>query len=200
MWSDGGAGVLLTGNIPIDRDHLESPGNVVLHGGVAGSPAAAAALRAWTTAGTRQQNHMWAQLSHGGRQVQRSVNSHPKASSAVLLGIPGGQFGTPEEEVIAAIATAAKTCQDNPVQIHTAHGYLLSSLLNPRANQRTDAFGGNSECRASVLLQVVERVRANVGPTFRFVSSSIAPIFKREGFNLKTVSKLSNGWKRREWA
>ena len=138
------------------------------------------------------------------------IRDSPKAPSAVPLGIPGGKFGTPEalaaeeiEEVIAAFATAANTCQDNGftgVQIHAAHGYLLSSFLNPRANQRTDAFGGNLECRASVLLQVVERVRANVGPTFRFVSSSIAPIFKREGFNLKTVSKLSNGWKRREWA
>ena len=195
LWSDGGAGLLLTGNILIDRDHLERPGNVVLHGGVAGSPAATAALRAWTTAGTRQQNHMWAQLSHGGRQVQRSVNPHPKAPSAVPLGIPGGKFGLPEalaaegiEEVIAAFATAAKTCQDNGftgVQIHAAHGYLLSSFLNPRANQRTDAFGGTLERRASVLLQVVERVRANVGPNFPICVQLNSADFQKGGFQFE---------------
>ena len=145
LWSDGGAGMLLSGNIQIDRDHLERPGNVILQDGKVDNDAARIALQDWATAATRNKNHFWAQLSHAGRQVQKNVNPNPKAPSAVKLGIPGGQFGVPVplqvseiEGIVDAFACAAKTCQDagfTGVQIHSAHGYLLSSFLNPRANQ-----------------------------------------------------------------
>ena len=90
IWSDGGAGMLLSGNIQIDKDHLERPGNVV----VDAEPDAemAAALASWAKEATRNGNHFWAQISHGGRQTQKVVNPHPKAPSAVKLGLPGGQF------------------------------------------------------------------------------------------------------------
>jgi len=88
LWSDGGAGMLLTGNIMIDADHLERPGNVVIDH----EPNAQmqTALAAWAKAGTRNGNHLWAQISHGGRQTQKIVNPHPKAPSAVKVGLPGG--------------------------------------------------------------------------------------------------------------
>ena len=63
-----------------------------------GSPISRAmkeALASWAQAGTRQGNHFWAQISHAGRQTQKNVNPHPKAPSAVKLGLPGGQFGEP---------------------------------------------------------------------------------------------------------
>jgi len=93
LWSDGGAGTLLTGNIIIDRDHLERPGNVIIHG----EPNAklAVALKSWAKTATRNGNALWAQLSHGGRQVMKIVNPNPKAASPVQLGLPGGQFGEP---------------------------------------------------------------------------------------------------------
>ena len=89
LWSDGGAGMLLSGNIQVDRDHLERPGNVVIER----SPDAAmlAALASWARAATRHGNHFWAQLSHAGRQTMKNVNPHPKAPSAVKVGLPGGQ-------------------------------------------------------------------------------------------------------------
>ena len=94
LWSDGGAGLLLSGNVQIDGDHLERPGNVIIDG----EPSAAmrTSLEAWAAAGTRAGNHFWAQISHAGRQCQKIVNPHPKAPSAVKLGLPGGQFGEPE--------------------------------------------------------------------------------------------------------
>ena len=116
-WADGGCGLLLTGNVIIEPDHLERPGNVILAGPLLAD--ATAKFKAWTTAGTANDTQLWAQLSHGGRQTQKLVNPSPKAPSAVKLGLPGGQFGEPQamtdadiEAVIAAFAAAALHCQE----------------------------------------------------------------------------------------
>jgi 2,4-dienoyl-CoA reductase-like NADH-dependent reductase (Old Yellow Enzyme family) len=173
-WADGGCGLLITGNVIIEPNHLERPGNVILAGAL--SEAAIAKFKAWTAAASANGTHVWAQLSHGGRQTQKLVNANPQAPSAVKLGLPGGQFGEPQamseaqiEATISAFVDAAKHCQAlgfTGVQVHAAHGYLLSSFLNPRANVRTDRFGGSLENRAWPLLEAVRRCRAATGPGF----------------------------------
>ena len=72
LWSDGGAGILLSGNIQVDKDHLERPGNVIVDSRP--SNEMQAALTRWAEAGTRNGNHFWAQISHAGRQTQTNVN------------------------------------------------------------------------------------------------------------------------------
>lgn len=191
LWSDGGAGMLLSGNIQIDRDHLERPGNVVIDGPA--SDAMMAALQGLAQAATRNGNHFWAQISHAGRQTQSNVNKHPKAPSAVKLGLPGGQFGEPValtvqeiEELVDRFALAAKTCQAagfTGAQIHAAHGYLLSSFLSPRSNQRTDEYSGSLENRARFLLAVVAKTRAAVGPDFPISVKLNSADFQKGGFN-----------------
>lgn len=193
LWSDGGAGMLLSGNIQIDRDHLERPGNVVIDRPA--DDAMMAALTSWAQAATRNGNHFWAQISHAGRQTQSNVNKHPKAPSAVKLGLPGGQFGEPValtteeiEELVDRFALAAKTCQQagfTGAQIHAAHGYLLSSFLSPRSNQRTDEFGGSLENRARFLLAVVAKTRAAVGPDFAISVKLNSADFQKGGFNFE---------------
>lgn len=190
IWSDGGAGMLLSGNIIIDRDHLERPGNVVIDRPA--DDAMMTALKSWAAAATRNGNHFWAQISHAGRQTQSNVNKHPKAPSAVKLGLPGGQFGEPValtvpeiEELVDRFALAAKTCRDagfTGVQIHSAHGYLLSSFLSPRANQRTDEYGGSLENRARFLLSAVAKIRAAVGPAFPVSVKLNSADFQKGGF------------------
>ncbi|MCB2088799.1 MAG: NADH:flavin oxidoreductase, partial [Sphingomonadaceae bacterium] len=93
IWADGGAGMLLSGNIIIDRDHLERPGNVIIDREP--DEDMRHRLARWAAAATRAGNHFWAQISHGGRQTQKLVNPHPKSSSDVKLALPGGQFGKP---------------------------------------------------------------------------------------------------------
>ena len=191
IWSDGGAGLLLSGNVQIDGDHLERPGNVI----VDSEPSASmqAALEAWAAAGTRGGNHFWAQISHAGRQCQKIVNPHPKAPSAIKLGLPGGQFGEPQpmteediESVIAGFAQCAKALINagfTGVQLHAAHGYLLSQFLSPRSNQREDQWGGSLENRARLLLSCVSRVRAAVGPTVPVSVKLNSADFQRGGFD-----------------
>jgi 2,4-dienoyl-CoA reductase-like NADH-dependent reductase (Old Yellow Enzyme family) len=189
-WGAGGAGLLLSGNVQIDAAHLERPGNVIIDR----EPDAAclAAMRDWTGAATAQGAHFWAQISHAGRQTQKAVNPHPKAPSAVKLGLPGGQFGEPVAmtdadiaAVVSGFARAARVCRDGGftgVQVHAAHGYLLSQFLSPRSNQRIDQWGGSLENRARLLLDVVAAVRGAVGADFPVAVKLNSADFQKGGF------------------
>lgn len=189
-WSDGGAGLLLSGNVQIDGDHLERPGNVIVD--AMPDEEMRKALRRWTAAATRNGNHFWAQISHAGRQTMKAVNPQPKAPSPVKLGLPGGQFGMPvaltEDEImnlISRFGQAAKVCQDagfTGVQIHAAHGYLISQFLSPRSNQRDDRWGGSLENRARFLMFTVNTVRQLVGPEFPISVKLNSADFQRGGF------------------
>lgn len=190
LWSDGGAGLLITGNVQIDRRHLERPGNVVIDG--APSPELRARLKAWAAAGTRGGNALWMQINHAGRQTPALINPTPSAPSAVPLGLPGKQFGTPvamtEAEIASVIdrfaiaAAAAAEAGFGGVQVHAAHGYLLSQFLNPRANRRTDDWGGSLDNRMRLLIEVVRRVRAAVGAGFPVSVKLNSADFQRGGF------------------
>ena len=190
LWSDGGAGILLSGNIQVDKDHLERPGNVIVDS--APNNEMQAALASWAEAGTRNGNHFWAQISHAGRQTQTNVNKQPKAPSAVTVGLPGGQFGKPvaltESEIVDLVdrfGICAKACQEagfTGVQVHSAHGYLLSQFLSPRTNLRDDRYGGSLENRARMLLEVVEAIRSAVGPSFPIAVKLNSADFQKGGF------------------
>ena len=190
MWSDGGSGMLLSGNIQVDKEHLERPGNVVIDRKP--NKAMRSALARWAAAATRNGNHFWAQISHAGRQTQKIVNSNPKAPSAVKLGLPGGQFGEPVpltkteiKTIVRRFGVCAAACKDagfTGVQIHSAHGYLLSQFLSPRSNLRTDDYGGDLANRTRALLEVVASVRAAVGPEFPVAVKLNSADFQKGGF------------------
>jgi len=190
IWSDGGAGILLSGNIQVDAEHLERPGNVVIDRKPVGTMRKA--LAGWAAAATRNGNHFWAQISHAGRQTQKNVNPHPKAPSPVKLGLPGGQFGepvalAPEEikDIVARFgicAGAVKAAGFTGVQVHAAHGYLVSQFLSLRTNQRTDQYGGELPNRARFLLDIVNTVRSVVGADFPVAVKLNSADFQKGGF------------------
>ncbi|MGB7419081.1 MAG: NADH:flavin oxidoreductase/NADH oxidase family protein [Erythrobacter sp.] len=192
-WAKGGAGLLITGNVIVDRNHLERPGNVVIEK----EPDAgmAARLTAWAKAGTRGGNHLWAQISHAGRQTPKLVNRAPKSCSDVPLALPGGQFGQPTPltrseiaDLVERWAIAARACHDagfTGVQIHAAHGYLVSQFLSPRVNRRTDEYGGSLANRARFLREIVAAVRAVVGPQFPVSVKLNSADFQKGGFDFE---------------
>jgi len=187
-WAEGGAALLLTGNIMIDRRYLERAGNVV-----AEDAAIVAPMRAWADATHAGGSTLWAQISHPGRQCPRLVNRTPLAPSAVQLEI-AGNFGRPREateadiqDVIRRFAATAgwmKAAGLDGVQVHAAHGYLLSQFLSPRTNQRTDSWGGSLENRARLLLEVVAAVRTAVGPAYPVAVKLNSSDFVKGGFTL----------------
>ncbi len=189
-WASGGLGLLLTGNIQIDRRHLERPGNVAIDGKQ--SPEAMSALKAWVMAARSGGAQVWAQVSHAGRQTPKAVNANPSAPSAVKLGLPGGQFGDPRAmtaaeitDVIARFGHVASVVREagfTGMQVHAAHGYLISEFLSPRVNQRTDEWGGPLANRARLLLEVVKAVRAHAGPDFAVSVKLNSADFQKGGF------------------
>jgi 2,4-dienoyl-CoA reductase-like NADH-dependent reductase (Old Yellow Enzyme family) len=200
IWSDGGSGILLSGNIQIDGDHLERPGNVIVESALSGD--AFAALQTMAAAGKRNGNHLWAQISHAGRQTQKIVNPAPKAPSAVRLRLPQSQFGEPValtaeeiESLVERFVICAVTCKEagfTGVQFHSAHGYLLSQFLSPLTNQREDEWGGTLENRARALIAIVTQARQALGTDFPISVKLNSADFQKGGFDFDdslTVAK-----------
>ena len=194
-WAHGGTGLLVTGNIQVDRRYLERPGNVCIDG--AQDEEQRALLASLARAGkAKDGSRIIVQLGHAGRQSHGWVNLEPAGAGNVPLenphGLPSllarGFFGKPRafsapevEGVVQRFAHAAAVCLEcgfDGVQIHAAHGYLLSAFLNPRANNRDaifgkdDPYGGTLAQRARPLLDVVRAVRAAVrAPRANFLIS-----------------------------
>ncbi len=199
LWSKGGAGMLLSGNIQVDADHLERPGNVVIDREP--DEEMQAALSRWAKAATANGNHFWAQISHAGRQTQKNVNPNPKAPSAIKIDLPGGQFGEPIaltiteiEDIVRRFGIAAAAVRDagfTGVQIHGAHGYLISQFLSPRSNQRTDQYGGELKNRARLLLDIVNTVREVVGAGFPVAVKLNSADFQKGGFAFEDSLQVS---------
>ena len=68
-----------------------------------------------------------------------------------------------EDAFVAAIGRAKQVGYDF-IEIHAAHGYLLSEFLSPTANKRTDNYGGSFENRIRILIEIVDAVRAVIPP------------------------------------
>ncbi|MEQ8282549.1 MAG: NADH:flavin oxidoreductase/NADH oxidase family protein [Parvibaculum sp.] len=198
-WAAGGAGMLLTGNVQVDRRYMERPGNVAIDGPQ--SNEAIAALRDYAKAGTENDTHLWMQISHAGRQTPASVNKEPVAPSPKPLEMPGAQFGNPRamtgaeiEDTIRRFAHAATVARDTGftgVQIHGAHGYLISEFLSPDVNSRTDEWGGSLENRARLLLEIVRAVRKAVGPDFPVSVKLNSADFQRGGFSHEDAIRVA---------
>lgn len=198
-WGESGCGLLITGNVQVDRHHLERPGNVVIDR----EPDAEmqAALQRWAAAAKSGGARLWMQISHAGRQTAAIVNPHPKAPSAIPMALPGKQFGQPvamqETEILETIerfamaAGAAQAAGFDGVQIHAAHGYLISAFLNPRANQRDDRWGGSLENRARLLLEVLKAVRARTGPAFTIAVKLNSADFQKGGFSFADSTRVA---------
>lgn len=196
-WSDGGTGLVIAGNVMVDRRYLERAGNVVLE-----DDQAMPMLEHWAKQGTRADNHLWLQLSHPGRQCPKLVNSQPLSPSEVHLDLLGN-FGRPRamsetdiEDVIERFATTAKLAKQagfTGVQIHCAHGYLISQFLSPVVNKRIDSWGGSLENRARFARRIVQAVRAAVGPGFPVAAKLNSSDFQQGGFSLEECVTVA-GW------
>ena len=189
-WAEGDAGLLLTGNVMIDRRAMTGPGGVVLE-----DERHLERFRQWATTGRAGGAQFWVQLNHPGRQTMANLGQQAWAPSAVALdlGSFSKMFAEPKpmtesdiNEVIQRFANSAALAQKagfTGVQIHAAHGYLLSQFLSPLTNRRTDQWGGSLENRARLLLTVVSAVRKAVSPQFCVSVKLNSADFQRGGFD-----------------
>jgi 2,4-dienoyl-CoA reductase-like NADH-dependent reductase (Old Yellow Enzyme family) len=196
-WGAGGASLLITGNVMVHAEALTGPGGIVLD---ADSPLGPFA--AWARAGKAGGAAMWMQISHPGRQVQAGMPGVVWGPSdiAVDVGRHSKRFGRPVamtseqiEDTIARFATTAHRAEQagfDGVEVHGAHGYLLSQFLSPLVNNRTDEWGGSLENRARLLLEIVAAIRAVVSPSFAVAVKLNSADFQRGGFDADDARKV----------
>ncbi|MGA8255046.1 MAG: NADH:flavin oxidoreductase [Nocardioides sp.] len=184
-WAEGGSGLLITGNLMVDRRYLERSRNIV-----ADRHLDMGRLRQVRTAAAG--TPMLAQLNHPGRQANRFITSRPPAPSAGDAVAMLGLFGRPRalsadeiEAIVAGFGSAAALCEQaglDGVQVHAAHGYLLAQFLSPQVNQRTDEWGGDVPGRARALVRAVRAARAATSPGFTVAVKLNSSDFRHGGF------------------
>ena len=189
-WSQSGAGLLVTGNIMIDSKAIGEPRNVIVK-----NRKNLNILKEWAGSVTNTDTHLWAQLNHPGRQAMEPINNVLKAPSAVPLKSPGRKKSTKkiptvlnENEILKIIedfgnaSLILKEAGFTGIQIHGAHGYLVSQFLSPYTNIRTDRWGGNLENRSRFVIEVYRKIRQQVGTDFPIGIKLNSADFQNGGF------------------
>lgn len=202
-WAQGGTGLLITGNVMVDRRALGEPGNVVLE-----DERDLDLLTQWASAATSNGSQIWMQINHPGRQSPKGLNAENVAPSAIGFGksmqaffdVPRALRHDEIEDIIARFAAAAALARKagfSGVQIHGAHGYLVSQFLSPLTNQRDDQWGGSAENRRRFVLRLLEAMRAATAPDFPIGIKLNSADFQRGGFSedesLDVIAALADG-------
>jgi len=201
-WAASGLGLIMTGNVMIDRRALGEPGNVAIE-----DEADLPVLQQWAKAATEQGAAIWAQLNHPGKQSTKGLNAYNLAPSAIPFREDmAAFFETPREattseiqDIIARFGRSAAICKKagfSGVQIHGAHGYLVSQFLSPHHNRREDKWGGSPEKRRRFVLAVYAEVRRKVGADFAVGIKLNSADFQHGGFteeeSMETIRALAD--------
>lgn len=196
-WANGGTGLLITGNVMVHAEALTGPAGVVLDEHAPLEPFAD-----WAKAAKAGGAAIWMQINHPGRQVASDMPGvvWGPTDIAVNLGKHSSRFGRPTamtaqqiSDTVARYAVTARRAEEagfDGVEIHAAHGYLLSQFLSPLVNKRTDQWGGSLENRARMLLDIVRAVRAAVSPSFAVAVKLNSADFQRGGFGADDARRV----------
>lgn len=187
-WAEGGTGLSITGNVMIDRRHIGEPQNVVVE-----DESDLELLSAWAQAGQVAGRQIWVQLNHPGKQSPKILNRDPVSPSAIpfkkelrgMFATPRALTGPEIEDIIQRFARSAVVVQKagfDGVQIHGAHGYLVSQFLSPHHNQRADEWGGSAANRRRFVLAVYRAIREACGESFNIGIKLNSADFQRGGF------------------
>jgi 2,4-dienoyl-CoA reductase-like NADH-dependent reductase (Old Yellow Enzyme family) len=186
-WAKGGLGCAITGNVMVDFRAKNEPGVVVIE-----SERDLVQLKQWAEIGKQHGMVQLIQLSHPGRQCPKGLNKETVAPSAVPFSpMLATTFGTPRElleeeilDIIQRFVTSAQICEKagfEGVQLHGAHGYLISQFLSPLTNKRQDQWGGSIENRMRFLLEIYKAVRAVTSDKFIISVKLNSADFQRGG-------------------
>lgn len=196
QWAIGGTGLIITGNVMVDRNNLAEPGNIVVD-----ERSNMSKLRDWAEAAKTNGARVVMQINHPGKQSPKTMNKKPVAPSAIpIRGDIGIAFNPPraltheqvENLAIKFITTAlvAKEAGFDGVEIHAAHGYLINQFLSARDNIRTDEYGGNLENRMRFLKEVYLGIRKACGEDFIIGVKINSDDYVEGGFNQEESAKV----------
>ncbi len=164
----GGVGLIITGMAYVKADGRAAPWQLAVH-----SDEFVPGLAEMTRAIHNAQGKVILQLAHGGCYAPSALTGHetvgPSANDTDKFPQCREMSLQEIDQVVEAFAKAAGRAQKagfDGVQLHAAHGYLLSEFLSPFFNKRTDNYGGSVENRARILLEVFQAVRNEVGEKY----------------------------------
>lgn len=189
-WAKGGAGLILTGNVMVDREAMTGPGGVALD-----KNSDLAQFKLWSKSAKQNQSKVWMQISHPGRQVYKKMGGKVYSPSNVALdmGKFSDLFGQPtamtNEQIVDVInrfsdtAKQAEAAGFDGVEVHAAHGYLIAQFLSPLVNNREDEWGGSLENRSRLLLEIIKAIKSQVSETFSIAVKLNSADFQRGGFD-----------------
>ncbi|KAH7554752.1 hypothetical protein J3E72DRAFT_441928 [Bipolaris maydis] len=201
-WGEGQFGVILTGNIMFEYDHLEAAGNPIIPRDAKFEGERFEMFKEIAVEAKKHGSLIVGQVSHPGRQVTEDIQKNPISASDVhLAGNPMGMtFAKPraatEEDiknVIDGFAHAAEYLEKagyDGIQLHGAHGYLLAQFLSPTTNLRTDAYGGSLENRARIITEIGQEIRKRTSPSFILGIKLNSVEFQDKGFNTEDAATL----------
>ncbi|GBL03143.1 NADH:flavin oxidoreductase/NADH oxidase family protein [Glaciecola sp. KUL10] len=198
-WAKGGVGLIITGNVMVDRFAMTGPGGVVLE-----KDTPLDAFEKWAKQAQLNNTKVIMQINHPGRQVFKRMGGKVLSPSDVALnmGKHSGLFETPkamtEDEIHDVItrfvdtALQAQRAGFDGVEIHAAHGYLLSQFLSPLTNKRKDEWGGSIQNRSRLLINIVSQVKEACGEQFILSVKLNSADFQRGGFDINDASVVIN--------
>ncbi|KAF7554936.1 hypothetical protein G7Z17_g2540 [Cylindrodendrum hubeiense] len=188
-WADGGWGMILTGNVQIDRRHLGQPKDVAYNDQIP-YETLLGAWKTWAKACMREGTPTIVQINHPGRQspagagtrgfFEKSLAPSPIpmnfGDGLIARAISAFVFGTPKEmtdedihQVVSRFVDTARLSSEagfSGVELHAAHGYLLAQFLSHKTNKRTDKYGESAAARAKIVVDIIHAIRAAVPKDF----------------------------------
>ena len=166
--AEGRVGLIISGHAYVSPEGQAGPRQLGIYG-----DELIPGLRQMTETVHAHQGRIMAQLAHAGYFARpRLTREAPWAVSSLegLAKSPRRVLTVEGIEVLSeAFGQAARRAREagfDGVQIHAAHGYLLSQFLSPRFNRRSDGYGGPLENRARMVIEVARKIRKAVGPDF----------------------------------
>ena len=200
-WGERGYGLILTGNIMIDLEHLEAGGNAIIPKDASFEGERFDAFKKLASATKTKGALIYGQLSHPGRQAPEEIQPHPVSASDVQLEKnPIGSFGKPIaltsegiQDIVEKFAHSAEFLHKagfDGAELHGAHGYLLSQFLSPTTNLRNDRYGGSLENRSRIVFEIADAIRARVPDTFSLSIKLNSVEFQDKGFSTEDCKTL----------
>lgn len=187
--AEGGVGLVIAGHAFVEERGRAGPWQLGID-----RDELVPALRDLTEAVHVREGRIMAQLAHSG------IFGDPGLTGKTPLGPSPSDFvpyaveemtSRDVEGVVEAFGRAAERAKEagfDGVQIHAAHGYLLSQFLSPAFNKREDACGGSIENRASIVMEVLHRIRAGVGKNYPVFIKINSRDFLEGGLDLEDSS------------
>ncbi|KAL8960071.1 MAG: hypothetical protein Q9193_003167 [Seirophora villosa] len=203
-WGEGQLGTILTGNIMMEYDQLEAAGNPIIPQTAPFDGERFEAFKALAAASKANGSLIVGQVSHPGRQCESRIQPDPVSASDVQLegNIMGMQFNKPHPastDEIQRIIQGFVHCAEylhragfDGIQLHGAHGYLLSQFLSPTTNRRTDAYGGSLANRSRLIMEIAEAIRSqpNIPASFILGIKINSVEFQARGFDPEECKAL----------